>query len=73
VFFENVLKKIPLVIIFVVGVQLHFLAIIFPEIRDYNIHIFGISLAIISAAFILVLYFMNGYRGKKMSDLESLR
>ena len=70
---DNSLNKIPWVIIFVVGVQFHFLAVIFPEIRDYNIHIFGISLAVISAALILILYVVKRRQEEKMSKMESLR
>ena len=70
---DNSLNKIPWVIIFVVGVQFHFLAVIFPEIRDYNIHIFGISLAVISAALILILYTVKRRQEEKMSKMESLR
>ncbi len=70
---EKSLSKIPWVIFFVVGVQFHFLAVIFPEIRDYNIHIIGISIAVISAILILILYTVNRRNGQKMSDLESLR
>ncbi len=69
---EDSLNKIPWVIVFVVGVQFHFLAVIFPEIRDYNIHVFGISLAVISAALILILYTVKSCQQEKMSDLESL-
>ncbi len=67
------LNKIPWVLVFVVGVQFHFLAVIFPEIRDYNIHVFGISLAVISATLILILYTIKRRQKEKMSDLESLR
>ena len=70
---DDSLNRIPWVIVFVVGVQFHFLAVIFPEIRDYNIHVFGISLAVISAALILILYTIKRRQQEKMSDLESLR
>lgn len=70
---DDSLNKIPWVVIFVVGVQFHFLAVIFPEIREYNIHIFGIGLAVISAALILILYAVNKSQQEKMSKMESLR
>lgn len=70
---DDSLNKIPWVIVFVVGVQFHFLAVIFPEIREYNIHVFGISLAVISAALILILYTVKRHRQEKMSKMESLR
>ena len=70
---DDSLNKIPWVIVFVVGVQFHFLAVIFPEIRDYNIHVFGISLAVISAALILILYTVKRRQEEKISDLESLK
>lgn len=70
---DDSLNKIPWVIVFVVGVQFHFLAVIFPEIRDYNIHVFGISLAVISAALILILYTVKRRQQEKISDLESLK
>jgi hypothetical protein len=70
---ENSLNKIPWVIVFVVGVQFHFLAIIFPEMKDYNIHVFGMSLTVISAALILILYAVKRRQQEKMSDVESLR
>ncbi len=70
---ENSLNKIPWVIVFVVGVQFHFLAIIFPEMKDYNIHLFGMSLTVISAALILILYAVKRRQQEKMSDVESLR
>jgi len=70
---ENSVNKIPWVIVFVVGVQFHFLAIIFPEMKDYNIHVFGMSLTVISAALILILYSLKRRQQEKMSDVESLR
>ena len=70
---DDSLNKIPWVIVFVVGVQFHFLAVIFPEIREYNIHVFGISLAVISAALILILYTVKRHQQEKMSKMESLR
>ena len=70
---DDSLNKIPWVIVFVVGVQFHFLAVIFPEIREYNIHVFGISLAVISAALILILYTVKRRQQEKMSKMESLR
>ncbi|MHA7647462.1 hypothetical protein [Nitrosopumilus sp. S4] len=70
---KTVLDKVPWVIIFVVGVQFHFLAVIFPETRDYSIHLIGISIAVISACLILILYTANKRDEKRMSDLESLR
>ena len=70
---DDSLNKIPWVIVFVVGVQFHFLAVIFPEIRDYNIHVFGISLAVISASLILILYTIKRRKQEKISNLESLR
>ena len=70
---DDSLNKIPWVIVFVVGVQFHFLAVIFPEIREYNIHVFGISLAVISAALILILYTIKRRQQEKMSKVESLR
>ena len=70
---DDSINKIPWVIVFVVGVQFHFLAVIFPEIRDYNIHVFGISLAVISASLILILYTIKRRKQEKMSNLESLR
>ena len=68
---DDSLNKIPWVIFFVIGVQFHFLAVIFPEIRDYNIHVFGISLAVISAALILILYTVKRRQQEKVSNLES--
>lgn len=70
---DGSLNKIPWVIVFVVGVQFHFLAVIFPEIRDYNIHVLGISLAVISAVLILILYTVKRHQQEKISDLESLK
>ena len=70
---DDSLNKIPWVIVFVVGVQFHFLAVIFPEIREYNIHVFGISIAVISAALILILYTVKRRQQEKMSKMESLR
>ena len=70
---DDSLNKIPWVIVFVVGVQFHFLAVIFPEVRDYNIHVLGISLAVISAVLILISYTVKGHHQEKMSDLESLK
>lgn len=70
---EIILNKIPWVVIFVVGVQFHFLAIIFPEIRNYNIHVIGMNLAVISATIILMLYIANRRRPKKVLGLESHR
>ena len=44
---------------FVVGVQIHFLAVIFPDIREFHLHTLGIGIAVISSAFILSLYYVN--------------
>jgi len=70
---ENILNKIPWTMIFVAGIQFHFLTIIFPETRNYNIHVFGMSVGIISGTIILILYMTNRRRQKKMRDLESLK
>jgi len=70
---ENSLNKIPWVIIFAMGVQFHFIAIIIPEIRDYNIHVFGMGLAVISASIILILYIMSRRRQEKTMNLETRR
>ena len=70
---DKSLEKIPWVIIFAIGVSFHFLAVIFPEIREYNIHVFGISLAVISASLILLLYAVKRRQEEKISKMESLR
>lgn len=70
---DDSLNKIPWIIVFVIGVQFHFLAVIFPEVRDYNIHVLGISLAVISAVLILISYTVKRHHQEKMSDLESLK
>ena len=70
---KNSVKKIPWVILFVIGVQFHFLAVIFPEIRNYNIHIIGIGLSVVSAAVILITYFVKRRREENASKMESIR
>jgi hypothetical protein len=70
---DNSLSKIPWVVIFVIGVQFHFLAVIFPETRDYSIHIIGICLSVSSAAIILLLYFLKRRQQENISKMESLR
>jgi len=50
------IDKVPWVILFVIGVQLHFLALIIPNIRDLGINYIGMSLAVASAIAILILY-----------------
>lgn len=71
--FRKILDKVPLVIIFVIGVQFHFLAVIFPETRNFSVHLIGISIAVVSAVLILIVYTANKRNEKRMSDLESLR
>ena len=50
------IDKVPWVILFVIGVQLHFLALILPNVRDLGINYVGMSLAVVSAIAILILY-----------------
>ena len=57
--FQDSCNKIPWVLIFVVGVQIHFLAVIFPEIREFHLHTLGIGIALVSSAFILSLYYVK--------------
>ena len=70
---KSSVKKIPWVIFFVIGVQFHFLAVIFPEIRNYNIHVIGISLSVVSAAAILITYFVKRRKEENTSKMESAR
>ena len=48
------------IIIFVIGTQLHFYGLIFPEIKDTFIPSVGTILVIIGAALILVLFNVSG-------------
>ena len=70
--FVRILEKFPLVIIFVTGVQLHFIAVIFPETREIYIHTIGISTAVISAVLILILFFIKNRHKEKISNTESI-
>jgi len=70
---ENKLNKIPWVFLFVIGVQLHFLAVIFPYIRDFGIHFIGIGIAIVSASAILILYNMKRGHSDKFTKLKNLQ
>jgi len=68
---ENILNKIPWVILFVIGVQLHFLAVIFPYTRDFGIHFIGMGLALVSASVILILYNLKKRYPEKFTKLEN--
>ncbi len=48
------------IILFVLGVQLHFYGIIFPEIKENIPEFIGMGLVIISATFMLILYNITG-------------
>lgn len=48
------------IILFVLGVQLHFYGIIFPEIKENIPEFIGMGVVIISASFMLILYNIPG-------------